>query len=185
MHSEHLKIGRNDSLFPEIRAQVPGKNEQKRENADSCVEEHQAEGSKRCKSRNIVGQISALSQSGREIDVVVQGISSRMSETRQDLLQADPGLLIDRVRKPVVLFLRENRFPATHGGRPQKVIKILLPRRAAGAVHHMKEPVQIKIVPGDVIDLKALPVVQVVLRDLGIALRGRLLGGWLSETAAQ
>ena len=116
-------------------------------------------------------EVAAGAQCRCKIDIIIQGIAARMSELREDLLKPDPLLFVGASAKPCILFLCKGRILSLHGRTAQKVVEILLPRGAAGAVHDMKELVKIQVIPCDVIDPESIFVVQKVLRNLGVALR--------------
>ena len=168
---ENLEIRCYDRLFLKISAQVPCKNDQQGNNADACVRKHQAKSRKGSCGGNIVRHIAALAQGRREINIIIERISPCMAKSRQDLLQADPGLLICDVGKPVVLIPVESQFICTHGRGPQYMVEIFLTGSAAGTVDHTKDLFKVQIVPCDVIDLKSLPVVLMIPWNLGIAFR--------------
>ena len=69
---KNLKIGRNDRFFFLFCVQIKGKDDQKRDQTESRVQEHQAEGGKRRRGGYIVGKVSALPQSCRKVDVIVE-----------------------------------------------------------------------------------------------------------------
>ena len=182
---EHLKIRCYLCLFFKIGHQVEGQDCKEEDDADPCVQKHQSKCRKRSSNRQIVRQIAPLAQGRCGIDVVIEGIPACVAQPRQDLLQAEPFLFVRSLPEPVVLLPGKRKVPCPQSRRPKQIIQIFLACRTAGAVHLRKHLVQIQIIPGDVINLKVPGMMQIILRDLRITFRSRLLEGRLPETAAQ
>ena len=180
-----LEVGRDPGFVPEIGDQVDRKDQDQGQDPDPRVQEHEGKGREGGCGRSVVPEIPSCLQPLCQVQIVIEGIAAGMAQIREDLLQAEPQLFVGSSREKGILVLSEGEVPGPHGRCAEQVIEIFLSGRAAGPVYGPVDLVHVQVIPGDVVDLEALPVTEIVPGNPRIALGCRLLEGRRPEASAQ